>query len=72
MFHFLFLGIFINSISHIARMPKEESPEHHKKKHGKDVQELWDDIVKREKEQAREEEEQTYADLDEELEKEEE
>jgi hypothetical protein len=49
-----------------------ESPEEHKRKHGKNVQDLWDDIIKREKETGSEEHDQEHKEFDEENYKEEE
>lgn len=49
-----------------------ESPEEHKRKHGKDIQEMWEEIVKREKETGKEEHDQEHHDYEEEVLKEEE
>lgn len=39
--------------------PKEETPQEHKRKHKKDVQELWEEIEKREKSVSKEEQEES-------------
>ncbi len=49
-----------------------ESPAEHKKKHGKDVQELWDELQKRDKKHAQEDHDKEHADFEEEKDKEEE
>lgn len=54
-------------------MPKPaETPAEHKKKHGKDVQELWNELEKRDKKHAQEDHDKEHADFEEEKDKEEE
>ncbi len=48
-----------------------ESPEEHKK-HKKDIQEMWEEIVKRDKDTGKEEHDQEHHDYEEEVLKEEE
>ncbi|VVB81608.1 Uncharacterised protein [uncultured archaeon] len=45
----------------------EETPEEHKKKHHKDVQELWEEIEKRDRESVSEHHDKKHAEAEEEL-----
>jgi len=44
-----------------------ESPEEHKRKHGKNVQELWEEIEKRNKDTGKEEHDEEHRDYEEEV-----
>ncbi len=48
-------------------MVEEESPGHHKKKHLKSVQELWEEIEKREREKTVEVDDTSHQDYEEEV-----
>ena len=69
----IFLAIFISNQEFFPIMPKPaETPAEHKKKHGKDVQELWNELEKRNKEHGQEDHDKEHADFEEEKDKEEE